>query len=124
MIKSAAEFSAGFRCDSAPIPRSPSASTAALVGGGEPVSPGESRRPAASFLDEFEFRHDAIGRFTRRLSQDRRVAGSIGILPAAPLVVAALNPCPCGFHGDPRACCSPRELDRYRNRLSGRFSTL
>lgn len=42
-------------------------------------------------------------------------------MPAAPLVVAAMNPCPCGFAGDPeRACtCSAERIERYVSRISG-----
>jgi magnesium chelatase family protein len=42
-------------------------------------------------------------------------------MPAHPLVVAAMNPCPCGYHGDPsRACaCSATQIARYQARISG-----
>ena len=37
------------------------------------------------------------------------------------MLIAAMNPCKCGYHGDPkRDCrCSPREVENYRNRISG-----
>ena len=49
-----------------------------------------------------------------------RAAQSI-TYPAACMLVAAMNPCPCGYHGDPaHACtCRPEQLARYRNKLSG-----
>ena len=42
-------------------------------------------------------------------------------LPAEPMVVAAMNPCPCGYHGDPtRFCrCGEHQIARYRSRVSG-----
>ena len=49
-----------------------------------------------------------------------RAMGSV-TFPASLMLVAALNPCPCGYSGDPRkACrCRPDQQDRYRHRLSG-----
>jgi magnesium chelatase family protein len=42
-------------------------------------------------------------------------------LPAHVLVIAAMNPCPCGFHGhlDGRCRCTPQQVNRYRSRISG-----
>ncbi len=49
-----------------------------------------------------------------------RVHGAVE-LPAAFTLVASMNPCPCGFHGDPsgRCSCAPSTVERYRGRLSG-----
>src|SRR4030095_8032680 len=49
-----------------------------------------------------------------------RAAGSM-TFPAECMVVAAMNPCPCGYYGDPkRECrCSPKQVETYRNRISG-----
>ena len=49
-----------------------------------------------------------------------RAAGSL-TFPSQCLLVAALNPCPCGYYGDPkRECrCSPPQIERYRQRISG-----
>ena len=49
-----------------------------------------------------------------------RAAGSL-TFPSAFMLVAAMNPCPCGYHGDPkRECrCSPGQVERYRRKISG-----
>ena len=49
-----------------------------------------------------------------------RAAGTM-TFPAEFMLVAAMNPCPCGFHGDPkRQCrCTPQQVERYRDRISG-----
>lgn len=77
------------------------------------------------FLDEVaEFRRGVL-ELLRGPLEDRtvrlvRAAGS-AVLPASVSLVAAANPCPCGYAGHPiRACiCSPGQVDRYRGRLSG-----
>jgi magnesium chelatase family protein len=85
------------------------ASAAAIVGGGEPIRAGELTlaHRGVLFLDELpEFRRDAIE--TLRTTME-------------PMVVAAMNPCPCGYHGDPtRFCrCGELQIARYRGRVSG-----
>jgi magnesium chelatase family protein len=49
-----------------------------------------------------------------------RAAGTM-TFPAEFMLVAAMNPCPCGFHGDPkRQCrCTPQQVEKYRERISG-----
>ena len=103
------------------------ASAAALIGGGDPVRPGEVTlaHRGVLFLDELpEFRRDVIE--SLRTTMESGVvsivrARSRVTMPADPLVVGAMNPCPCGFAGDPdRVCvCSPDQVGRYRNRVSG-----
>ncbi|MEO6710544.1 MAG: ATP-binding protein, partial [Planctomycetota bacterium] len=102
-------------------------SYAGLVGGGSPPQPGEITLAHCGvlFLDELpEFRREAlealrqpmesgtvlISRATQRLE-----------LPAGFQLVAAMNPCPCGYRGHPRIpChCSPMVVQRYRQRISG-----
>ncbi|MBX3249705.1 MAG: YifB family Mg chelatase-like AAA ATPase [Myxococcales bacterium] len=103
------------------------ASAPALIGGGDPVRPGEVTlaHHGVLFLDELpEFRRDVIE--TLRTTME---SGQVSIararhrvvMPAAPLVVAAMNPCPCGFAGDPeRFCpCAPERVERYVSRISG-----
>ncbi|MCB9657506.1 MAG: YifB family Mg chelatase-like AAA ATPase [Sandaracinaceae bacterium] len=103
------------------------ASAAALIGGGDPVQPGEVTlaHGGVLFLDELpEFRRDVIE--TLRTTME---SGAVSIararcrvsMPADPLVVAAMNPCPCGFAGDvERVCaCTPEQVARYRARVSG-----
>ncbi len=104
-----------------------SASATAIAGGGEPIRAGEVTlaHRGVLFLDELpEFRRDAIETL-RTTMQDGEVricrARQNVRMPAHPLVVAAMNPCPCGYHGDPsRACaCSATQIARYQGRISG-----
>ena len=105
-----------------------SISPAALVGGGGAAPrPGEVTRAhrGVLFMDEItEFRRDALEALRQPLEEGRlAVARSRGhaVLPARFILVAASNPCPCGFAGDPRRLCecTPLERQRYRARLSG-----
>ncbi|HYM50141.1 MAG TPA: YifB family Mg chelatase-like AAA ATPase [Candidatus Limnocylindrales bacterium] len=103
-------------------------STAALIGGG-PMwpRPGEVTRAhrGVLFLDEInEFRRDALEGLRQPLEEGRLVLGRTrghSTLPGRFLLIAAANPCPCGFAGDPRRpCeCTPPLRQRYRARLSG-----
>jgi magnesium chelatase family protein len=109
--------------------RSPHAHTSAggLVGGGTVPRPGEVSLAHAGvlFLDELpEFRRDALEALRQPLED-----GVVTIVrsrarvcfPARFTLVAAMNPCPCGYLGDTRrACrCSGPAIDRYRARISG-----
>jgi len=102
-------------------------SAAGLVGGGPYPRPGEVSlaHNGVLFLDELtEFRRDVLEVLRQPLESGRvviaRASGSL-TFPARFQLVAAANPCPCGFLGDPRrACrCSPHAIARYRARLSG-----
>lgn len=103
-------------------------SVAGLLGGGSGVPrPGEVSlaHRGVLFLDEFgEFRRDAIEGLRQPLEDGRvvitRALGGVEF-PARFVLVAASNPCPCGFEGDPaRRCrCLPARLDAYRRKLSG-----
>jgi magnesium chelatase family protein len=103
-------------------------SPAGLLGGGSGyLRPGEASlaHNGVLFLDEFtEFRRDAIEGLRQPMEDGRivvaRAAGAVEF-PARFALVAASNPCPCGFDGDPRRhCrCMPHRLDAYRQRLSG-----
>ena len=103
-----------------------SASAAALVGGAR-LRPGEVTlaHRGVLFLDELpEFNRAALEALRMPLEDGEvlvsRVAGSVR-LPARCMVVAAMNPCPCGLAGDPdRECtCPPQRLHAYRSRVSG-----
>lgn len=102
-------------------------STAALIGGGSNPQPGEVSlaHNGVLFLDEItEFRRDVLEGLRQPL-EDREVtvarARSTLSFPAGFQLVAAANPCPCGYLGDPeRECtCTPPMVQRYRARLSG-----
>ena len=76
-------------------------------------------------MDEItEFRRDALESLRQPLEEGRlAVARTRGhaVLPGRFILVAAANPCPCGFAGDPRRICecTPLDRQRYRARLSG-----
>jgi magnesium chelatase family protein len=103
-------------------------STPGLLGGGSgQLRPGEISlaHRGVLFLDEFsEFRRDAIEGLRQPLEDGRvvvtRAQGSVEF-PARFSLVAASNPCPCGYAGDTRrSCqCAANRLARYRQRLSG-----
>jgi magnesium chelatase family protein len=109
------------------------ASAAALVGGGSNPKPGEISlaHRGVLFLDELpEFQRQVL-----EVLREPLECGSIRISRAAAQVeyparfqlIAAMNPCPCGFYGEqsetkssqPRCRCSPDQVQRYRHRLSG-----
>ena len=102
-------------------------STAALIGGGSSPRPGEISlaHNGVRFLDEFpEFPRAAVEGLRQPLEERTvtidRVHGALR-LPASFLLVAAANPCPCGWLGSGvRECtCGPGAIERYRLRLSG-----
>jgi magnesium chelatase family protein len=105
-----------------------SISLAGLLGGGTTaLRPGEVSLATHGvlFLDEVtEFRRDALEALRQPLEDGRvaltRAIGTV-VFPARCTLVAAANPCPCGFDGDPRrACrCRPDRAEQYRQRLSG-----
>ena len=102
-------------------------SEAGLVGGGEWPRPGEVSlaHQGVLFLDELpEFRRVALESLRQPLEDGvvtvSRAQGR-ATFPARPLVAAAMNPCPCGFHGDGsgRCVCTGERVRAYRGRLSG-----
>ena len=102
-------------------------SDAGLLGGGSNPGPGEVSlaHNGVLFLDELpEFRRSTLEVLRQPLEDGQvtisRAAGAV-TFPARFMLVAAMNPCACGFYGDlKRECrCSPAALQRYRQRLSG-----
>ncbi len=102
-------------------------SDVALVGGGTMPRPGEISlaHHGVLFLDEMpEFSRHVLDVLRQPLEEGRitvaRAARTV-TFPARFVLVAAMNPCPCGYRGDPgRACrCTPQQVARYRGRLSG-----
>lgn len=104
-------------------------SYAGLVGGGPLASPGEITLAHCGvlFLDELpEFRREVLESLRQPLETGHvsisRAARQVE-LPARFQLVAAMNPCPCGYRGHPRIACScaPTFVERYRRRISGPF---
>ena len=109
--------------------RSPhhSISDAGLIGGGTIPRPGEVSlaHNGVLFLDESpEFRRPVLDSLRQPLEEGAvtltRVSGSLRY-PARFMLVAAMNPCPCGYYGDhSRECvCTPHQIRKYRAKLSG-----
>jgi magnesium chelatase family protein len=104
-----------------------SASAAALVGGGKPLRPGEvtMAHGGVLFLDELpEFARGALEALRPTMESGLASitrANQSATWPARPLVVAAMNPCPCGYANDAQRLCScpPDRVERYRARVSG-----
>jgi magnesium chelatase family protein len=102
-------------------------SNAGLVGGGSTPSPGEISlaHNGVLFLDELpEFTRQTL-EVLRQPLEDGTVTIARALnsttFPANFMLIAALNPCPCGYRGDPRRqChCTPPQIERYMSKISG-----
>ena len=102
-------------------------SDAGLLGGGTNPGPGEVSlaHHGVLFLDELpEFRRTTLEVMRQPLEDgDVTISRAVGSLtfPSRFMLVAAMNPCPCGFYGDlKRQCrCTSRQIEMYRQRISG-----
>jgi len=102
-------------------------SSAGLVGGGSYPQPGEISlaHNGILFLDELtEFKRDVLEVMRQPLENKKVCISRVNqtlTFPASFLLVAALNPCPCGFLGDKkRPChCTKQQIGRYLDKLSG-----
>ena len=109
--------------------RSPhhTASYVSMIGGGQNIKPGEVTlaHRGVLFLDEFpEFEKRVLEALRQPLEDNfvsvSRAKGS-AIFPSNFILIAAMNPCPCGNKGNKqKACiCKPSDLDRYKRKISG-----
>jgi magnesium chelatase family protein len=97
----------------------------ALCGGGANPRPGEVTlaHRGVLFLDELPEMNPGVLEMLREPLESRRITvsrlGGTCIYPASFLLVAARNPCPCGYYPDKNRCrCSPSDIQRYQNRVS------
>jgi magnesium chelatase family protein len=98
-----------------------------LLGGTANITPGEVSlaHHGVLFLDELPEFHRSTLEVMRQPLEDGKVtisrAAGTMTFPSAFMLVSAMNPCPCGYYGDPkRECrCSPGQVERYRRKISG-----
>lgn len=102
-------------------------SDVALIGGGASLQPGEISlaHHGVLFLDEFPEYSKNVLETLRQPLEDRQISISrakySATLPCSFMLVAAMNPCPCGYYNDPfHPCtCTPGQIHRYMNKISG-----
>ena len=102
-------------------------SQVALVGGGGNPQPGEISlaHNGVLFLDELPELSRTVLEVLRQPLEDRKITISRSKysveFPCSFMMIASMNPCPCGYYGDPlhHCVCSPGQIQRYMNRISG-----
>ena len=102
-------------------------SQVALVGGGQNPQPGEISlaHNGVLFLDELPELSRSVLEVLRQPLEDRRITISRATsnieYPCSFMLIASMNPCPCGYYGDPthHCVCTPGQIQRYMNKISG-----
>ena len=102
-------------------------SQVALVGGGQNAQPGEISlaHNGVLFLDELPELSRSVLEVLRQPLEDRKITISRAKYnveyPCSFMMIASMNPCPCGYYGDPthHCVCSPGQIQRYMNKISG-----
>ena len=102
-------------------------SQVALVGGGNNPQPGEISlaHNGVLFLDEMPELSRSVLEVLRQPLEDRKITISRAKYnveyPCSFMLIASMNPCPCGYYGDPthNCVCTPGQIQRYMNKISG-----
>ena len=102
-------------------------SQVALVGGGNNPQPGEISlaHNGVLFLDEMPELSRSVLEVLRQPLEDRKISISRAKysveFPCSFMLIASMNPCPCGYYGDPthNCVCTPGQIQRYMNKISG-----
>ena len=102
-------------------------SQVALVGGGQNPQPGEISlaHNGVLFLDELPELSRSVLEVLRQPLEDRKISISRAKYnvdyPCSFMLIASMNPCPCGYYGDPlhKCVCTPGQIQRYMNKISG-----